>query len=256
MTSTTGAYVQPPMGAPLNGQLSAPIAQYTTPSLGLPGQQWQGGRGVCTLSAPGVGTLQFRTNPNEITWDYELITHIEQTYGGRVIQILGAKIDNLTVKVDCGQGGWPYAMYVVQFMRDLMVTQRNGIPATFTYTTRNWQLKVFALNVPFHDSVQETIRELTLNFKIQEDVSGIQIASAIADALSALQDGIGYLGSLTFGSGSGSYQNEGAGGGPATALQNTASGLLPTALTGPAATGIPGADLLGGALGGFFGGLF
>ena len=228
----------------MTGLISSPVGQVATPSLGLPPQQGQNSRGVCTLSF-GSQTLQFRTNPNEITWDYQLITHVEETYGGRVIQILGCKMDNLKVKVDCGQGGLPYLMYVVQFMRDLMVTQRNGQPATFTYTTRNWKLKVFALDVPFHDSVTETVRELELSFKIQEDVAGTQTSASIASALSVLQDGIGLIAPL-FGSGDinaatvGAGLNNASGGGLSQNLLSTPTSVAATAAQGPPNLGIPG----------------
>lgn len=222
----------------MTGFAAPSIPQFATPSLGLPPQQGQGGRGLCTLSFGGQ-TLQFRTNPNEITWDYELITHVEETYGGRVVQILGVKMDNLKVKVDCGQGGLPYMMHVVQFMRDLMVTQRNGQPATFSYTTRNWKLKVFALNVPFHDSVTETVREMELSFKIQEDVSGTQTSASLSKALSVLQDGIGLL-AQGFGVGDinagpaavGAGINDASGGGLATSLFSTPTSTAATAATG------------------------
>jgi hypothetical protein len=230
----------------MTGFIAPPISQLATPSLTLPTGQLQNTRGICTLSFGGK-TLQFRTNPNSITWDYQLITHVEETYGGRVIQILGVKMDNLVVKVDCGQGGLPYLMYVVQFMRDLMVTQRNGQPATFTYTTRNWNLKVFALNVPFHDEVTATIRELELRFKIQEDVAGTQISSAISDALNALQDGIGLLaaglGSGAINSGPaqvGADINNASGGGLSQNLQFTPNAQGATAAQGPPDVGIPG----------------
>lgn len=245
---TSAAYVAPT--GPTNGFANPPISQYTAPSLQLPGQQLQTSRGLCQLTAPGLSPLTFRTNPNSITWDYSLITHVEQTYGGRVIQILGVKMDNLRVTVDCGAGGWQYAMYVVGWMRDLMVTQRNGQAATFKYTTRNWVLKVFALNVPFHDAVTETVRELTLDFKIQQDVSGVQSSQSISDALSALSDGIGWVESVfnNFAAGSGTAPNNAAGGGAATSLQSTFAATLPTAMTGP-----PAAPLGLGALGGLLG---
>lgn len=253
-----GTYVPPPAGAGAGGQIAPPIAQITTPSLNLPNPQLQTTRGTCTLSGGGVGTLTFRTNPNSITWDYELITHIEQTYGGRVVQILGVKMDNLSVKVDCGQGGWPYAMYVVQFMRDLMVTQRNGTPATFSYTTRNWQLKVFALNVPFHDAVPETVRELELNFKIQQDVTAAATSQALSNALNSIQAGLGFYQSEfnQYSSGTGSAPNDASGGGLTSALGLSVSPTvtLPTALTGPPDTGIPGLDSISGLFGGLTGG--
>lgn len=219
----------------MTGALSPPFGQYTRPALGLPTSQLQA-RGLCTLSFGG-NTLTFRTNPNEVWWDYSLITHIEQTYGGRVVQILGVKLDNLVVKVDCGAGGWPYAMQVVQFMRDLMVTQRDGNPATFTYTTRGWNLKVFALNVPFADDVATTNRELELSFKIQQDVAGVSTNSALADAVALFADGIGWVQSI--------YNNADSAGlsivnsltdqfGPGSLLNNlTPTAIAPTILTAP-----------------------
>lgn len=252
---TGAAYLAP--SAPPTTQQTSPLGTYSVPSLNLPPQQLQTARGICTLSAPGQAPLQFRTNPNEITWDYSLITHIEQTYGGRVVQILGVKMDNLVVKVDCGQGGWPYAMYIVQYMRDLMVNQRSGNAATFTYTTRNWRLKVFAENVPFHDSVGETVRELTLNFRIQEDISSVMTSASLSDALSALQDGIGWAVSMfnSYSSGTGSSPNNASGGGPFSMFQNSVNATLPTALTAPPATGIPGVGDVSSLFGGFAGGL-
>lgn len=175
----------------MTGALTSPFGQYTKPGLNLPSQQLNNERGLCSLSF-GNNVLNFRTNPNSITWDYNLITHIEPTYGGRIVQILGVNMDNLVVKVDCGAGGWPYAMQVVQFMRDLMVTQRNGEAATFQYTTRGWNLKVFALNVPFQDEVTATVRELELQFKIQEDVSKVSTKAALADALRLFAADVGF----------------------------------------------------------------
>jgi hypothetical protein len=148
-------------------------------------------RGIASLTWGGR-VFRFRTNPNEITWNYSLITHTDQTYGGRVVQILGTKIDDLTVKVDCGNGGWEYLMKVVTYIRDLMVSQRNGQPATFEYTTRNWKLNVYAVSIPFADQVSATTRELTLNFKVQQDVTGTLSTTTISAAIQALTAGIGW----------------------------------------------------------------
>jgi hypothetical protein len=183
-----------------------------------------GQRGIASLTWGGH-VFRFRTNPNEITWNYSLITHTDQTYGGRVVQILGTKIDDLTVKVDCGNGGWEYLMRVVTYMRDLMVAQRNGQPATFEYTTRNWKLNVYAVSIPFADQVSATTRELTLNFKVQQDVTGTMSTTTISAALQALTAGIGFVRS---------QYNTVNGGLPA----NNAQGIIPniTNFAGGAAT--------------------
>lgn len=150
-------------------------------------------RGIASLSFNGK-TLRFRTNPNEIWWSYTLNTHVEQTYGGRVVQILGTRMDDLVVKIDCGNGGWPYLNKVVNFLREMMLEQRKdgGKTGVFSYTTRRWRLKVFALSVPFQDSVTATTRELEIRFKIAEDLTGEMSRIALQSELAALQDGIGF----------------------------------------------------------------
>lgn len=146
-------------------------------------------RGICSLSYGNGKTFRFRTNPNEIWWDYELITHTEQTYGGRVVQLLGTRLGDLTVKVDCGGGRWEYLMQVVSYLRDLLISQRNGETALFEYTTRRWKLHVYGLTIPFQDEVTATTRELELRFKIQEDVTGVVSQLAMSAELLRLQQG-------------------------------------------------------------------
>jgi len=233
----------------------SPIPQVAAPSLNVPPTQLQAARGICTLSHPAVGApLQFRTNPNSITWNYEMKTFVTETYGGRVIQILGIKMDNLKVTIDCGQGGWNYAMYVVQWVRDLMVQQRNGLAATFTYTTRNWRLKVFADSLPYHDAVGETVRELELSFRIQEDISGVQTSASLDQAFKAISDGIGFVtsGFNNFDFAGVNIPNNEYGG--SSGFQSTLNPVAPTVQTAPPVPGIPGAGNIIGSIASYIGG--
>jgi hypothetical protein len=208
----------------------------TTYSTDLPSQQYAPTRGICSLSHPSAGSFQFRTNPNEITWTYRLNTKVENTYGGRVVQILSTSIDDLTVKVDCGRGGWPYLMKVCQYFRDLLVEQRKGEPASFRYTTRGWHMNVYAVSIPFQDSVDATVRELTLNFKVQEDVSGIVSGQTLAAELKRVHDGIGFrLGD--YNSPAGNYQD--SSNQPQTvSIIGSMAGMIPTMVPGPNYPGI------------------
>ena len=150
-------------------------------------------RGIASLYFNGE-TLRFRTNPNEIWWSYTLNTHVEQTYGGRVVQILGTRIEDLVIKIDCGNGGWEYLTKVVDFLRKMMIQQRKngGTTAVFNYTTRGWRMKVYALSVPFQDQVTATVRELELRFKVVEDLTGQMTQMALSTELARLQDGMGF----------------------------------------------------------------
>lgn len=145
--------------------------------------------GQCTLSFQDR-VFRFRTNPNEINWSYELISNVEQTYGGQVVQLLGTRIGDLSVKVEIGGGGWPYLMQVILYLRDLLSDQRGGNTATFHYTTRNWMLNVYAMTIPFQDAFDETVREIELNFKVQEDVTGLLQQVTLNAELMFLQDGV------------------------------------------------------------------
>ena len=150
-------------------------------------------RGIASLTFKGR-TLRFRTNPNEIWWSYSLNTNVEQTYGGRVVQILSTSIEDLVVKVDCGRGGWGYLNHVVDFLREMMIEQREsgGTTGVFAYTTRRWYMKVYALSVPFQDQVTAVNRELELRFKVMEDLNGQISQLSMSAELARLQDGIGF----------------------------------------------------------------
>ena len=149
--------------------------------------------GIASITHQGK-TLRFRTDPNSVLWDYNLKTNIEETYGGQVIQVLSTNIDNLRITADAGRGGWAYIEQVAMFFRDMLFDQREGLsePGVFRYPTRGWELKVFALNFPFKDSVDDITREFTMTFKVQEDVSGIVTSSLIESEMAKLSKGIGF----------------------------------------------------------------
>jgi hypothetical protein len=155
-----------------------------------PGSPGTANRGFCTLTFKGR-VFRFRTNPNEIWWNYELITKVHQTYGGRVVQLLGTRLGDLSIKVEAGRGGWPYLIRMVTYLRELMSEQR-GVqpPATFEYTTRNWRMNVYSLTIPFEDRVEATTREVQLNFKIQEDLTGVASQLALDAEIARLQEGV------------------------------------------------------------------
>ena len=157
-----------------------------------------GQRGIASLHHPRVGTLRFRSNPKEFNWSYTLTKRIDQTYGGRVIQLLGTRIDDFSFKVDTGglggpvQGGWPYLEKVTKFMRDIMIEQRGGVPATFEYTTRGWKFNAYLTSMPFADAVEEVLREFEVGLKVQEDVNGLMSTSTLSAELNRLKLGIGF----------------------------------------------------------------
>jgi len=148
--------------------------------------------GLATLTHGG-NTYQFRTNPNSITWTFNLVKYVDETYGGRVVQLLAVNIDSLTVTAHAGRGGWDHLYQTVLFFRDMLVNQRDsGDPGVFEYVNRGWKFSVYALGIPLNDKVTEVAREFTMTFKVQEDVSGIASAQTLDAELFKLKEGIGY----------------------------------------------------------------
>jgi hypothetical protein len=162
-------------------------------------------------------------------------------------------------------------------LRNLLSDQRNGNPATFEYTPRNWRLNVFSMSIPFQDQFDATVREVPLNFKIQEDVTGVLSQVTMDAAFAFLQDGVyspgyplhnqyndstGILGGVAAGLGTttgalfGGIGDPIAAGGPnylssgivnnvdMNPLGNSAFGLNPLGMV-PFAPSIPGLSFLG-----------
>ena len=50
-------------------------------------------------------TLKLRHNPYSINWTYNLITHVQDTYAGQVIQLLGVNIDKIVIEGQLGIEG-------------------------------------------------------------------------------------------------------------------------------------------------------
>jgi len=147
---------------------------------------------LATLSF-GNTVIRFRTNPNQIRWSYRLKTSVTNTYGGRVIQLLSASIDDLVVTADAGGGGWDYMHQVALQFRDLLVYQKNtGQPGVFEYPNRGWKMSVYALNFPFKDANVAVRREFTMNFKVQEDISGVVTTQSLQQEIARLKEGIGW----------------------------------------------------------------
>lgn len=173
-------------------------------------------RGIASLSFNGR-TWRFRTNPNSVNFSYVLNTHVDQTFGGRVVQILSCKIEDLVVVVEAGKAGWPYAANLALFLRDFLDYQRNpsAIPGVFQYSTRGWKFSVYALSIPFHDSVETTTHPLELHFKVQEDLTGVVSGAILNTTLLRMRDGIGWKrDKYNSGSSYGTYSGPGGGSGP------------------------------------------
>lgn len=148
--------------------------------------------GVVTITHGGR-IFRFRTDPTGITWTYNLNVNVDETYGGRVVQLLSIRLGDLVVEASSGAARWDYYKDLIDFCRNVVFDQKEtGEPAIFSYPTKGYELKVFLSNIPYSDEVGNTHFPFRLRFKIQEDVSGVISSESMGSELDKVRDGIGY----------------------------------------------------------------
>jgi len=177
--------------------------------------------GVAVITG-GPSDFHFRIDPNLITWQYRLNTHVDETYGGKVIQLLSISIVNLTIQADSGNGGRDYLRKVITFARELLLWQKNNPDKTisFLYSPRGYHFVVHLTQLNFSDSLDNITFPYSFNFNVNEDVNGIATDKVMSAELARLQEGIGFKLSTYVGDGTV---------GPVTggAVSTTATGSTP-----------------------------
>lgn len=141
----------------------------------------------------GVQTLVVRTNPNYINYSYQLRTKIHNTYGGRVVQILGVNYGTLSIEIESGRGGYSYFVSIIDWFKRTSIWQRNNRrPIRFTYPVRSYAIDVFLKSISISDDLENVTRPLQIEMEIENDFNRILTGSIIREELARLSAGIGY----------------------------------------------------------------
>lgn len=116
--------------------------------------------GTATLGYPGGPSIAFRIDPDLITWNWQVLTNVIETIGGRVIQVLGARLDDFTVQGSLGQDhragpvngqSWVMAGRFVTAVTQIMEAQsadsnqqgKMHPPAVFNYPPKGWRFSCY-----------------------------------------------------------------------------------------------------------------
>lgn len=137
--------------------------------------------------------FQFRLNPNSIQWSYKLNTSTTETYGGRVVQLLGTSIEGFTVTADCGRGGIGELRRVIEYCRQLLLWEKETDSfVTFNMPTQNLSFLCQLSSISFGDSLDNVSFPFTMNFNVQDSVSSILKSRLMTQELNRIRDGMGY----------------------------------------------------------------
>lgn len=116
--------------------------------------------GTATLGFPGGPMIAFRIDPDSIEWNFQILTNVTDTIGGRVIQVIGSRLEDMSLTGSFGQDhtqknglgeSWRLAEASLALMQQMMEFQsqdanQQGLmhqPAVFTYPPKNYRFNVY-----------------------------------------------------------------------------------------------------------------
>lgn len=142
----------------------------------------------------GVSNLNaiFSFNPDEVKWSYKNNTVSRDTIGGRVVQILSASAENMSVIGRAGSRG-----RLQEFARDLKKIMqyqiKTGETVNFKVPSRNWDFRVYIQNVSSLGwDVTTTSYPYEITLVIEEDLNNITHFILKKEAFENIMRGIGY----------------------------------------------------------------
>lgn len=114
--------------------------------------------GHATLGFASGPSIAFRIDPDSIDWNFQIITNVIETVGGRVVQVIGSYLNNLTIRGSFGQDhstrrgeSWRQAEAFLNLITLIMEHQsadanqqaKMSPPAIFSYPPKGWRFQCY-----------------------------------------------------------------------------------------------------------------
>lgn len=119
--------------------------------------------GFASLGFTDGPSITFRIDPEAVEWNFKVNTTVIPTVAGRVVQVLGATLSDMTVMGKYGQNrkskdageSWQQAEYFVNKIRQIQEFQSQDstqkglmhVPAIFNYSPKNWRFQVYVKSI-------------------------------------------------------------------------------------------------------------
>jgi hypothetical protein len=155
-----------------------------------------------------IAGIPFDVNPKGVSWDYSVKTSSTKTVGGKVIQIYGVRMGDITVTGTFGKNGVErqraFFKKISPIVDGQVPTFKNPAPASvpFLWPERGWAVNVFvkSLQQPGAGvSIQNTVQTVAPGFQMvlfpesgNSDVLAAVANSVQAKYLSRITDGLGW----------------------------------------------------------------
>jgi hypothetical protein len=171
--------------------------------------------GYATLGAAGRTQLAFRIDPQAVEWNVKINTNVEQTLGGRVVQVLGATVSDITIVGSIGEdhskaatGGasehpgrsWKLAEAFVTKIRNMQREQaeyallsssrrKTAAPLIFHYPPKSWRFAVYIKNItdPQGGVITHTTGRFSYQYRltlfIEQDATGALVRAGTSNGV-------------------------------------------------------------------------
>ena len=101
-----------------------------------------------------IDGVPFFTGPDEVRWDFALKVVEQKTMGGKVLQILGTTLGDMTITGRIGRGDdnqdfWAQQDDLLEKVKGWLADSegKDPTPVRFQYLPRNWDFQVFVKQV-------------------------------------------------------------------------------------------------------------
>lgn len=147
--------------------------------------------------------VPLKVNPDDIRWNFKMKTSDSKTMGGKIIQVLGTRLDDLTIQgvfsPERDKGDTEAWQSQVRFLNqvevwaDRAVNTENTDPMRFTYPPRGWEFKVYIKSISGIDWTIENVTQRWTLVLFPMDDRATAIVKGIKDLyLKRLTEGVGW----------------------------------------------------------------
>lgn len=146
-----------------------------------------------------IGNYVFDINPSEASWTYRMNTASQDTYGGRVIQILSCRIEGMKVRGYITSRGtaenqWSRMEEFERKVRDIMEWHaENKKPLRFSFPALDWEGEVYLTG---YSDVKYDMKTSAVSYTLTMEVdSGFDTikAHASSEGLDVIPDGVNWV---------------------------------------------------------------
>ncbi len=100
------------------------------------------------MATASIGDLTLDINPSEVNWAYQVRHNVTDTVGGKVVQVFGVQVGDMSVSGSFGSGGTDSQKTFLAKVTDMMErqadtpSQKTRAPYRFIFPERGWDFSV------------------------------------------------------------------------------------------------------------------